>query len=233
MKVAAADWPGYLPAIPFFAKMMQADVFVLADDLRYTKHSWINRARIKNAKGWQWLTVPVFTKGRLGQTIREVEIDNSSGWTRRHWKTILVNYRHAAYFELLEEAVASVYARQWTRLIDLNLAFIDLVRTALGVRTHLVRSSELGVYGTGTVRLVELCRAVAADVYLSDAESSRLLQRARLEEAGIAFQEARFEHPQYHQLFGEFVPNLSILDLLFNEGEMAREIIADACRHGH
>ncbi len=227
--IVAAHHANYLPAIDVFAKMMVADRFVIADDVQYSKHALINRCRIKNAEGWQWLTVPVYTKGRLGQLISEVEINNSAAWARRHWRSLVVNYRHAAFFELWAGELETIYRRTWRRLIDLNLALIEFARRALRITTPVVLSSQLDVAGTGSERLAGLTRAAGGTVYLCGADAAGYVQKAPFERAGIELRFLNFEPPVYHQLFGVFVPNLSVVDLLFNEGAQSHEFIDAAC----
>jgi hypothetical protein len=227
--IVAAHQPNYLPWLGFFAKMLLADVFVLADDVQYTKHSFINRNRIKNAEGWQWLTVPVYSKGRLGQLIREVEINNVEPWARRHWKSIQVNYRHAAYFDLWADELQGIYSRRWTRLVDLNLALIEFARRALSIDTPVVLSSELGIRSSGTDRLVEITQAVGGSVYLSGRGAADYVDERCFEDAGLEHRYMEFRHPVYHQLFGPFIANLSILDLLLNEGDQSRAILQESC----
>lgn len=227
--IVAAHQAEYLPSIDFFAKMLQADVFILADDVQYTKHSRINRAKIKNSEGWQWLSVPVLSKGRIGQSIGEVEINPRENWCRRHWTSIFVNYRHAGYFELWAEALGPIYARRWTRLIDINRTLIDLSRSALDVSVPLRLSSEFEAPASGTERLVGLIQATGGDTYLAGPEAKRYLVESKFRAAGIELRYLEFRQPTYHQLFGPFVPDLSILDLVMNEGERSREIVIGAC----
>ncbi|MFQ5865210.1 MAG: WbqC family protein, partial [bacterium] len=126
--ILAANQPTYLPLLDFFTKMHFADVFVLADDIQYTKHSFINRTKIKTALGVQWLTVPVSTKGRMGQLINQVQIDTVQNWRQKQWKTLLVNYKYAAYFEKYADFFEDLFKKPWTRLLELNLEIIEFIK---------------------------------------------------------------------------------------------------------
>src|SRR3954463_11038883 len=94
-KTLAVLQPGYLPWLGFFDQMRRADAFVYYDDVQFDKNGWRNRNRIKNAHGAQWLTVPVLQKGRAAQRICEVEIDNRTGWARKHIASIAQAYARA------------------------------------------------------------------------------------------------------------------------------------------
>src|SRR5215467_2598883 len=108
--------PNYLPWSGFFHKMSQSDKFVLLDTVPFSKNSYQNRCKIKTPQGETWLTIPVRTSGRFGQLTNEVEVDPSSGWTLRHWRTIEQNYRRAPYFRFIAEYFEPVLHSEWTSL---------------------------------------------------------------------------------------------------------------------
>ncbi len=83
-RVLAAHQPNYMPWLGLFYKLGQADVWVVGDDVQYTRHGLINRNRIRTATGWQWLTVPVLTRGRGLQSICDVLMDTTQTWQRKH-----------------------------------------------------------------------------------------------------------------------------------------------------
>lgn len=233
MTVVAIHQPNFVPSAGYFAKMLAADVFILLDSVDYTKNNWTNRNRIKGANGVQWLTVPVLTRGRLGQKINEVEINNRERWQHRHWHAILSCYRKAAHLSRYAERVEELYHTSFQRLAEWNERWLHWIYDELGASARLVRSSELaGLRGEGAELIASLCAAVKADVYISGAGGKHYLDLGRMASIGV---EVRYQenHPQtYAQLFGEFEGNLSILDLLLNEGPGAAEIVRGSVRMG-
>ncbi|MFQ5633614.1 MAG: WbqC family protein, partial [bacterium] len=220
-RIFAAHQPIFLPNLDFFSKMAQVDQFVLADDLQYSKHCQINRCRIKGVDGAHWLTVPVRTKGRGFQKIKDVQIIDESGWRQSHWKTIHVCYKKSAYFEKYIDFFAGVYNQKWRFLIDLNMACIAFIRQALEIQTPLTKTSELDVHSTATARIVEISKKTGSTEYLCEQKYREILDEKMFAEAGIALNFYEPRQPAYHQLFSAFVPGLSIIDLLFNEGDEA------------
>src|SRR3989338_6081487 len=94
--------PNYIPYAGFFHKIVQAEAFVIVDNVQFVKRGpfgWIHRNKIRTQSGWDWLTVPVITKGKFSQKINETIIDNKMPWRRKHWKTIEFNYRKAPHFD--------------------------------------------------------------------------------------------------------------------------------------
>ncbi len=227
MRIAAIHQPGYLPWAGYFAKMMQADVFCHLDTVQFTKNGWQNRNRIKTARGGQWLTVPV--RHRHPQTISEVAIDTQTDWARKHLQALRTNYGRAPFFATLFPALEEVLSRPWERLLDLNLALIELLRGLLGLESRsAVRASSFPAREEPTERLIDLCRALGADAYLAGAGALDYLDFTRFHAAGIRVLLQRFRHPVYPQRFGAFVPQLSAVDLLFACGAESGPVIAGA-----
>ena len=224
MKVAIHQ-PQYLPWIGYFDKMDQADCFVLLDDVQFKKNEWQNRNRIKNALGWQWLTVPVVH--RFPQRLAEVRVNDAAPWSRKHLRALSMNYAAAPAFDAHRAFFQEVYGREWKLLTDLTLATLAYLVEALGIETKLVLASSLALpeREDATERLVAICQALGADTYLSGTGGRDYLDVGRFAEAGLQVHFQAFRCPIYPQRFGAFEPNLSIVDLLFNRGERSLQIL--------
>lgn len=223
--IAAAHQPNYIPWIGYFYKLWLADCMVVLDNVQYTKNGFQNRNRIKTQRGSAWLTVPVVTAGRLGQATKDVEIVPGSSWYQSHLDTIRQNYRRAPYFLEYFPALEALYKRPWRRLVDLNLALIRFLAAALEIRTPLVLATELNVTGKGSALLVDLCCKVHATRYLSGFGGRSYQDSGQLADAGITLEVYDFKHPTYPQLWGEFIPQLTVLDLLLNCGPAAAHVV--------
>jgi hypothetical protein len=200
-------------------KIARADVFVVLDDVQFTKNGFQNRNKIKHPQGWMYLTVPV--KHRSGQLLHEVEIGDVKGWCQHHWHLIEANYGRAPYFQNYKDDLERIYAQPWHRLNDLNWKLLSFLCSALAISTPLVRSSELGLTEKATDRLIEMCRAVGATRYYTGSYSlDAYLNVAAMNEAGIEVVPQDWSCPEYRQAFPQagFIPDLSAIDLLLNEG---------------
>ncbi|MDR7413418.1 MAG: WbqC family protein [Armatimonadota bacterium] len=228
--IVAAHQPHYLPWLRYMAKAALADVFVLLDDAQYTKNGWQNRNRIKTADGWTYLTVPVHA--HADSRILEVEVAGER-WRTQHWKSLRTAYGRAPYFSSHAGFFESFYATPWERLVDLNLASLEYLRSALGIRTPFVRASSLGVAGGGSERLVRICKELGATVYLSGAYAAgHHLDPLAFGGSGVALAVVEWECPTYRQCHPKagFVPDLSVVDLLFNEGPRALAVLLGGAR---
>jgi hypothetical protein len=169
--------------------------------------------------------VPV--KAEHGILIPEVTIDDKQPWQAKHWKTLSQSYSRAPFFREYEAALSSIYQNEtWSGLIDLNLHSTHILCEQLGLcKTRFARASEIGAQGKGSELLLNLCMAVGAAVYLSGSQGLNYLDEAMFVRAGIRVQYQDYVHPQYPQLYGEFVPFMALPDLLFNCGPQSLEIL--------
>jgi len=223
--IVAIHQPQYLPWLGYFDKMLKADVFVLLDDVQYKKNEWQNRNKIRTSKGWQWLTVPV--QYDFKQIIYQIKIAKASNWRKDHYHSLTLHYNKAPYFKEYESFFKSTYDQQWEYLLDLNIHLIKFLQEALGIKTKLIKASELNVGLHRTEKLIEICKKLGATAYLSGAGAReyldlKLFQQSRIQ---VIFQE--FKCPVYNQAYPNFEPCMSAIDLLFNYGSSSLKQLTD------
>jgi len=221
-KIISILQPGYLPWSGFFEQLHRSDVFVLYDDVQYTKNDWRNRNRIKTAQGVKWLTVPVRSKSSF--LIKDVSIDGTQ-WQRKHIKTITQNYSKAPFFEHYSVELFDLLKRSWKFLVDLNFALIKWFAEKLEILTPIKLSSDLNIVGSKVARLIKIIHKFDGNRFYEGFSGKNYIDEEvfKRKSISIVFQDyACFEYPQ---LFGPFVPFLSVLDLLFNCGRKSLEYI--------
>ena len=227
MRIAIAQ-PTYLPWLGYFDLNDQVDTFVVLDTVQFEKQSWQQRNRIKTPSGLQWLTIPVVFRGRLDQQIRDVEIRDAS-FSAKHLRALELNYARAPHFRAHYAAVCSILQeiQNNSPLIDLNLALLRWLLDFIGVRTPLVLASSLAQEGKRTQLLANICKALGATEYLSPIGSAEYLlpELNFFSDDSIDVRFHNYVHPEYRQLFPPFLPFASTIDLIFNEGDRAMEII--------
>ena len=223
--------PGYLPWLGFFELMHSCEVFVLLDDVQYTKKDWRSRNRIRTKEGWIWLSVPVLTKGRRNQLIMEARINNNLAWREKHLRSLKVNYCGAGYYSNYISFFEQLYEKELDCLVDLDMEIIIFMAKKIGISTKMIRSSSLGISDcSGNMRIMELCKRLKADELYDSARAKDFLDLKLFAESGIKVNFQNYLHPVYKQLYQPFVSYLSAVDLLFNEGPGAREIILSGRR---
>jgi len=231
--VVAIHQPEYLPWLGFFKKMMNSEIFVFLDDAQFRKKGWQNRNRIRINDGTTLLSIPVHTHSY--PKINEVTIDNEKNWSIRHKKSILYNYARAPYFDEIKDFIESIFEKKFQYLVDLNTEIIKFIMNELEIKSKIVFSSELEISKKGSDRVLDICKAVGADHYITGtfwAESNLRVEEFKKSNIDVEFQ--KFQHPIYKQIHGEFIPEMSIIDLLFNEGRKeAKKILQNSISSSH
>jgi len=223
MTIISIRQPGYLPYIGFFKKIQSCNVFVYLDDVQYERGDWDNRNKIKTSDGPIWLTVPVYNKS--GQKLNEVQISYDTHWNIKHIKAIELNYQKTPYFSDYWDSLKNILEKKWSKLIELNLALIEYVNEKLEITTKTIRASDLKINSVGSQRLVDICKKLKGSTYLSGEMGKDYLDEKLFHKENIQVIYEKFQHPTYSQIHGTFMPNLSIIDLLFNEGEKSKDIL--------
>lgn len=228
--IVCAHQPGYLPYIGFFNKIMQSDIFVFCDHLQYVKKEYHNRNRIRTLqKDWMWLTVPIHSTEPLFQKIMDVKIDNSNNWGKNHWVNIISNYAKSPFFGYYKSFFEELYQKKWEKLVDLNETIIMYILKELRINVKIVKGSDLHLEGKKTDLLIDTCKKLNADSYLSGIGGYEYLEEQKFKENNITLFYQNFHHPIYPQRYEPFIPNMSVIDLLFNMGsEKSRKIILDS-----
>jgi len=209
--------PRFFPGMHYLHRMMLADHFVILDTVQFTPRHEENRAKLKTPNGAQWLTVPVRKISRE-QSIVETHISRDQPWQQDAIKTLAHFYGKTPHYEANAAEIASILEAPHETLTALDRASWQPALRMLGIGCSFTCASELPVTGRGQQLLLDICRHLGADVYLSGGFGRDYLDTAPFSAAGIEVRFHDYTYPVYAQRFGEFVPYLSYLDMLFNVG---------------
>lgn len=223
--IFACHQPNFIPWIGFFDKMAKVDYFVLLDAVELPNGgSWANRTRIKTPNGPQYLTLPI--RRSHDDTYREAVPAIGEPGLRKLWKTIHHNYARCPHF-----ACYAFRIKDWLMSADgyslatINIEFIHQVKHDLGLDARLILQSSLGIFSHTNDLIIDLAKELDCDVYLSGQGARDYNDPKRLASAGIDLLYQSFECPTYEQPWGDFAPNLSVIDLLFNLGGASSDAI--------
>ena len=214
--VVSIHQPQYMPYIGYIYKVLRSDVFVFLDDAQYKKNEWQNRNRIKGPNGLVWITVPVSFK--FGDKINEVKIVED-GWQKKHINSIKTAYSKTEYFNDFFPYIEDLLSKKYENLAILNIECMEMILRYLGIEKKIIISSELKINEIKTKRLVEIVKRLNGDIYLSGDGGRDYLDENLFDENGIKLVYLNYKPQRYRQLWGDFVENLSIIDLIFNEGK--------------
>jgi hypothetical protein len=219
--ILSAHQPQYLPYLGFWHKLLNSDIHVIFDDVKFTRGAFINRNRIKNAKGWEWLTIPV---KRVDCKISELIAVNSK-WRVKHLKSLKTNYSRAQHFDDHIKYFEGFYNKDSGNVSDINTTLIKDISKMLGIKTKIIMLSDVDVEGDSTERIVNLCSVLKCHTYLSGTGGKDYLDESLFQSSGVKLVYQDFKHPTHPQLFGKFIPNLSIVDSLLNCGKGTTDLI--------
>lgn len=221
--IVAIHQPNYIPWTGYFHKIKNCDLFVILDNVQHSVRSVTARNKIKTANGEVFLTVPIANRGAL---INELLIDNQANWASKHWKSIYCFYCKADGWNYVKNELESIYSKQWEYLYELNIELIRLMMNKLNIKTPIILSSSINQdLGCKNTRILNICKHFNADIYLSGTGARDYNNEEEFQKQGINLIYQDFNPPVYKQMWGEFIPNLSAIDLLLNCGESAGEYI--------
>jgi len=218
MTTIAIHQPNYLPYIGFFHKILISDIFIIYDDAQYSRKDFHRRNRIKINSKQKWLSVPLI--GSSFNKINEMRINNNIEWQKEHWKFINISYEKSSYFPEIIDAFYDIYHKEYKYLIDINMDLIFKLMDILDLDNNkIVFSSKMNLKKTKVDRLIEMIKKKEGTTYFSGIGGKNYIDETLFLENNINLIYQKFDHPIYKQIKGDFIPNLSIIDMLFNCGE--------------
>lgn len=221
----------YFPWVGLLEQVRLSDVFVHYDDVQFVR-GFFNRVKVKMPNGAKYLTVPLKNYHR-GQLINEVLIDDSKNWQRQHREILRQFYLTAPYRDEMLQLVDETFSGQLKTLSDVSReSILTLSRYfELSENTSFINSSELNVAGASSQRLRDICLNIAADVYITGHGAKNYLDHDCFECSGIRVEYMDYQMQPYPQLYGEFTPFVSALDLVANCGKEGVKFICSGTLH--
>jgi hypothetical protein len=181
--------------IEYYAYMHQYDCTIELNDY-YIKQTIRNRCTIYGANGKLNLTVPKIRKSSSKTALKDIKINYDHKWQKEHWQSLMSSYRSSPFFEYYEDEMKGVFHKKYTNLVDLNMEMLSFISTKIGISTDFKFTKTYSKY----------------------TEQNDLRNHK--------FNTTEF--PRYIQVFENkhgFISNLSILDLLFNEGNNSKHYL--------
>lgn len=216
MKVASIHQPCYIPYLGIFYKIWQSDLFVFLDDAQYSNGYVFDWNRIKTPQGECRLKVP--TARIFGQKLTEVTPKDFLGWKDKHLKTIRMNYRKAPHFREVFSDFSDCILSEYGSLAELNMATMKLFMDKFGWDIPVFCSSDMDLSSKAEARVIEIVQRVGGDIYLSGSGGRNYQSEEHFTNAGIKLVYSDFRPLKYRQQWGDFLPNMSVLDFCMNEG---------------
>ncbi len=223
MKVAILQ-SNYIPWKGYFDIIAKSDVFVIYDEVQFTRRDWRNRNLIKTKDGLKWLTIPVIQDDYY-QKIFNTEVFPGN-WVKKHKSTLQTNYGKASYFKYYKDFIFKIYDTPQPNLTEINKDFIEKICEILKIKTKIIDSRELNLVGDKNERLIDACKKLNATNYISGPAAKDYIDEILFNENNLQIEWMDYSnYKEYNQLYPPFEHGVSILDLIFNEGPNARSFL--------
>jgi hypothetical protein len=214
--------PHIFPWLGYFDKMLKSDHFIYLDNVQFSKNYFQNRTKIKSFKGEEeWLTIPI-KKAPLETLIKEIELSETYKIKLIEQK-LKQNYAKADFMELYLDKILQIFNEQHFELSILNINSTEFVLNQIGIGPNRMTASNLSVNETdANLRLIKYCHALNCDVYLSGSGGKKYMDLELFKKSGIEvkFQDFQPDKNSYKQINGNFLPGLSVIDILLNVGNI-------------
>lgn len=208
--------PDYIPYLGYFYKIFKSDIFIFLDDVQFSNDNMHNWNKVKTPQGELKLKIPVEYK--FGYKINQVRTKDELKWKEKHLKTIEMNYSKAKYFKEIYPSYKEVIMKDYDNIAEMNIAINMFVCKCLNINTKFVRSSEMNITSNKEERVIDICLEMKGKTYLSGNGARAYQNEDNFNQKGISLQYTDYDVFEYKQLWKEFIPNLSVIDYLFNCG---------------
>jgi hypothetical protein len=214
----------YIPWKGYFDLIAKVDIFVIYDEVQYTKNDWRNRNLINTSNGLQWLTIPVRQES-LNQKIFESKIFTNN-WNKKHVSSLTTNYSKAPCFKIFKDEIWNLYENPSNLISEVNLSFIKGICKLLDIDTEIIDSRELNLEGDKNIRILDACKKLNATTYFSGPAAKSYLDIKLFKEENIKVEWMNYSnYKEYKQLFNPFHHQVTILDLIFNMGSKSKDYL--------
>jgi len=220
--ILTAHQPTYLPWIGTFHKILLSDTFCFFDIAQYQKKEWDNRNKIYTHNGELMLSVPTKSQNHFDKTIGNICINNETSWAEKQYRSIFLNYKKHPFFDEHNPFLEDMYLNQsWYKLSDLNIHFYKYIIKLLDKDIKIIMASDLKLQGSKSNLVLDMCKKLNASTYVFGGEGKNYAIKDSFKENNISLIFQDYKHPVYKQYRnkGQFLPNLSILDLIMNYGK--------------
>ena len=214
--VISIHQPDYIPYWGYFYKISRCDKFVFLDDCQFSSDNMHHWNKVKTAQGELRLKVPV--ENKFGDFINSVRTRDELGWKKKHLKTIEMNYTKAPYFKEYFPKFSELINEDYKTIADMNISINKWICSGFGFAPEFYRSSELDIHTVNEERVIDICVLLGGDEYISGNGARAYQVDEHFLERGVKLTYTDYHPFEYKQLWGEFIPNMSIVDYIFNCG---------------
>lgn len=222
--IIAGHQPMYAPYLGYFYKIYKSDKFVFLNDVQFTRSNGvihngaaINRNKIKTPNGAQYITVPI-EKFKFGSKINEIKISNNKKWKDKQLNILFSSYRRANFFEEVYGFFEQLIIENYEYIYNLNETVIIAICNKIGIHNSFYKSSDILLSTSSTERIINITKYLGGNTILSGTGAECYIDKKLVTAQSLNLKFTDYKPIIYCQLWGEYIPNMSVLDYLFNCG---------------
>lgn len=227
--IVSIHQPEHMPWLGFFYKMLRSDKFVILDSVQYRKNYFQNRNQIVTNGKPNYITATVQNKGHMSTRICDMKLGDPK-FKKSYLNKIRESYRKHPYFNIHFSAIEEILNTDYEYLEEMNMRLIEYFRDFLSIETPLIYSRNLNLNSSKDELVLDICKELSADTYIAGISGRDYLDLNEFSRVGIQVlydEYQKYEYPQYKS--SEFVPYMSILDLVMNcNAEISKNIILNS-----
>lgn len=224
MRKIAISQPRYLPAANYIERMMMSDVFVILDNVQHQRRAYEHRNKIRTSDGSTWLSIPIDRKQSASDKIYDMRLLNND-WQEKHLKSFQLNYKKTPKYDEIMPMLERYYQLKWVYLSDAVKDMLDIILNYLDIQVETVWASKYNWTKTKDDLLIEITEKLNGTAYISGPNGRDYIDASKFKEASIQLLYHEYNHPKYEQIWGDFIPYMTIWDLMFYFGKETKSII--------
>ena len=215
--ITSIHQPDFFPYFGFFNKINKSNIYVVMDKVQLSKSGWTHRDKIKTTKEINWITIPI-KNIKKKQLIKDCLIDNDINWKKKHLDIIGQNYKGSKFVNEGIDLIRDLYKLNTNYLFEFNFNIINKLFEILKINVETQLLSELAVSGDKSQLLINILKKVGSNKYMSGEGAKNFIDLKLFRNNNIEIIFNNFKHPVYEQINGDFVKDLSLLDIILNCG---------------
>ena len=214
--IVSIHQPDFVPWLGFYYKVAKSDVFVYLDDAQFSNEAAHNFNDIKTVRGKTRIKIPV--DYHFKDPIKIAKVKNGHENIEKMLRLIEESYKDAPFFESLFPEFKSIILHGYETISDLNIAINDWIFKGFGIKTKILKSSDMDIKSSREERVIDICVLSGASEYLSGNGARVYQTESHFLERGVKLSYLDYKPIRYKQLGDDFLPCMSVLDYLFNCG---------------
>ncbi len=214
--IVSINQPNYIPYLGYFHRIAKSNTFVFLDNAQFSNNNMHHWNYLKTPQGKLRIKIPV--EYHFKDSINQARTKDELLWKQKHLGIIQSNYSKAKYFKEFFPVFSDLLLSTYQNIADMNIVINEYICKGFGFTTKLVKASDLEVHTHKEERIIDICTVLKAETYLSGPGARAYQEEKHFTERGVRLCYTDYHSFEYPQLFNDFIPDLSVIDYIFNCG---------------